>query len=118
MPKLLIIDDENMMYELAKPFFERRNFQVLYAAKGEEGLDIFKKESPDIVLLDLGLPDMDGKDVLVKMKGLNKNSKIIVLTGFTEEEIKTKVLPLGPDAYFTKPCRLPLIAEKIETWIK
>lgn len=118
MPKMLIVDDENMMYDLAKPFFERRNFQVLYADRGGEGLEVFNRESPDIVLLDLGLPDMDGKDVLVKMKGANKNSKIIVLTGFTEEEIKTKVLPLGPDAYFTKPCRLPMIAQKIETWIK
>ena len=118
MLKMLIVDDENMMHELAKPFFERRNFQVLYAAKGEEGLDIFKKESPDIVLLDLGLPDMDGKDVLVKMKGLNKKSKIIVLTGFSEEEIKTKILPLGPDAYFTKPCRLPAVDEKIKEMLK
>lgn len=118
MPKMLIVDDESMMHDIAKPFFERRAYQVFYTSTGEAGMEVFKKESPDVVLLDLGLPDVDGKEILVKMKEFNKNSKIIVLTGFGEEEIKTKVLPLGPDAYFTKPCKLPMIAQKIETWIK
>ncbi|MCX5715537.1 MAG: response regulator [Candidatus Omnitrophica bacterium] len=114
MKKLLIVDDENLMRDFAKPFFEKQGYSVLYSASGKEGLEVFQKESPDAVLLDLGLPDIDGKDVLVKMKGLNKQAKIIVLTGFSDDEIKEKILPLGPDAYFTKPCKLPLIAEKIK----
>jgi two-component system response regulator (stage 0 sporulation protein F) len=118
MAKLLIVDDEAMMQDLAKPFFERRAYQVLYTSKGEEGLQIFKKENPDVVLLDMGLPDIDGKDVLVQMKQINKNSKIIVMTGFGEDEIKKKIVPLGPDAYFTKPCRLPAVDEKIKELLK
>jgi len=117
MLKLLIIDDEEMMERLAKPFFERRSYQVFYSAKGEEGLQIFAKEKPDVVLLDLGLPDMDGKDVLKQMKDIWGKSKIIILTGFNEEEIKTNILPLGPDAYFTKPCKLHMVDEKIKEMI-
>ena len=118
MTKLLIVDDEKSMHDFGKPFFERRGYQVFYAVNGKEGLEMFQREKPKIVLLDLGLPDMDGKDVLVKMKGLDKEAKVIVLTGFSEDEIKQKVMPLGPDAYFAKPCGFPVIAEKIETWFK
>lgn len=118
MIKLLIVDDEKSMGDLIKPFFERRGYSVFYADLGNKGLEIFKNENPDVVLLDLGLPDIDGKEVLSQMRALNKNSKIIVLTGFSEEDIKTKVLPLGADAYFTKPCKLPLVDEKIKEMLK
>jgi len=116
MIKLLIIDDEKSMEELVKPFFERQGFNVFYADLGNKGLEIFKKENPDVVLLDLGLPDIDGEEVLVKMKALNKNAKVAILTGFGAEEIKDKVLPLGPDAFFTKPCKFPEILEQIKQW--
>ena len=118
MTKLLIVDDEKTMSDLSKPFFERRGYSVFYAGSGNKGLEIFKQEKPDVVLLDLGLPDIEGKDVLVQMKQLNKDSKVIVLTGFSEEDIKTKIMPLGADAYFTKPCRLPLVDEKIKEMLK
>lgn len=106
------------MRDLAKPFFEKRGYSVFYTATGKEGLEAFEREKPDIVLLDLGLPDCDGKEILIKMKQINTQSKIIVLTGFNEAEIKEKILPLGPDAYFTKPCKLPLVDEKIKEMIK
>lgn len=118
MTKLLIIDDEKTMYEFGRPFFERRGYKVFCVHTGKEGLEAFMSENPDVVLLDLGLPDMDGKDVLLKIRESGKASKVFVLTGFSEAEIKEKVLPLGPDAYFTKPCHLPVIAEKIESLLK
>ena len=116
MIKLLIVDDEKLMAELVKPFFERQGYNVFYADSGAKGLEIFNKEAPDVVLLDLGLPDINGKDVLVKMKESNKQAKIAVLTGFGDEEIKEKILTLGPDAFFTKPCRPPAILEQIKKW--
>ena len=118
MRKILIVDDEDLMQEFAKPFFERHGYNVFYADRGKKGLEIFKQENPDVVLLDLGLPDIDGEEVLIKMRETNKNSKIAILTGFGEEEIKQKVLPLGPDAYFTKPCKFSLILEQIKKWHK
>lgn len=118
MVKLLIVDDESAMQEFGKPFFERRGYQVCCASNGKQGIEIFKAEKPEVVILDLGLPDIDGRDVLVKLKELNTNAKIIILSGFSEEEIKEKILPLRPDAYFAKPCKFPVIAEKIETWFK
>jgi len=118
MIKLLIVDDEKSMKELVKPYFERQGYSVFYADMGNKGLEIFKQENPDVVLLDLGLPDIDGKEVLVKMKELNKNAKIAILTGFGDAEIKSKILPLGPDAFFTKPCKFPLIVEQIKKWYK
>lgn len=115
MIKILIVDDEDMMRELAKPFFERRGFVVHYASSGKEGFEVFGKEKPDVVLLDLGLPDIEGREVFARMRELDKTPKIIILTGFGEEEIKNKVLPLGPDAYFTKPCKLAQVAERIQS---
>ena len=116
MAKLLIVDDEKIMFELGKPYFERKGNQVLYAKGGKEGLDIFKNEKPDVVLLDLGLPDIDGKDVLVCMRKADERVKIIVLTGFSDKETKEAILPLGADAYFTKPCRFPLVDMQIKKW--
>jgi len=114
MPKLLIVDDEKLMRDFGKPFFERRGYDVFYSATGKEGIELFKEISPDVVLLDLGLPDIDGKDVLAEMKQQGSKSKIVVLTGFGEEEIKEKIFSLEPDAYITKPCQFPVIAKKIE----
>lgn len=116
MTKLLIVDDEKSMYDFGKPYFERQGYQVLYANLGNLGIEMFKTENPDVVILDLGLPDMEGRDVLIKMREIKKDAKIAVLTGFSEDEIRNKVLPLKPDAYFTKPCKFPLIVQEIKKW--
>ncbi len=116
MVKLLIVDDEKGMEEFAKPYFERRGCSVFYASSGNKGLELFNTESPDMVLLDLGLPDMDGKDILAKIKASGKPTKVAILTGSSEEAIKEHILPLGPDAYFMKPCKLPLILEQMKKW--
>jgi len=118
MIKILIVDDEDMMREAAKPYFERKGYQVFYAGTGKDGLEVFKKEAPDITLLDLGLPDIDGKEVFIKMRELNRSSRIIVLTGFGEDEINKEIRLLGPDAYFTKPCKLPAVADTIAQMVK
>lgn len=115
MISLLIVDDEKTMLDFGKPFFERRGYKVFYVANGKDGIEVVKREDPDAVLLDLGLPDMSGSDVLVKIKNLGKPPRVVILTGFGDDEIRQKVTTLGPDAYFTKPCRLPVIAEKIES---
>ncbi|MEI8176513.1 MAG: response regulator [Candidatus Omnitrophota bacterium] len=115
---LLIVDDEKGMEEFAKPYFERRGCNVFYAPSGNKGLELFTTNNPDMVLLDLGLPDMDGREVLAKIKSSGRSTKVAILTGSSEEAVKDSVLPFGPDAYFMKPCKLPLILEQIEKWFK
>ena len=89
--------------------------QETYAAS-KLGQEYLMSAKDDVVLLDLGLPDIDGEEVLVKMKELNKNAKVAILTGFGADEIKDRVLPLGPDAFFTKPCKFPEILNQIKKW--
>lgn len=114
--KLLIIDDEQLMYEAGKVYFEGKGYRVFYTNSGKAGIEIFKVEKPDVVILDLCLGDIDGKEVLIELKKIDNRVKVVVLTGFSGEDIKDTLSTLGVDAFFTKPCRFPLVAEEIGKW--
>ena len=87
-----------------KPFFRLKySYGVI---RGYRALDLFGKENPEVIILDLGLPDMDGEVVLTKIREINQDVPIAVLTGNTDPGMREKVLGLGATEYFQKPCRL------------
>ena len=103
-PKILAIDDEVDFVEMLKNYFSLRGYEVFTALRGEAGLDIIKKEKPDVVLIDLKMPGIDGDQVLRQMKKLHHASKAIMVTAFKDEgQTEKKFLNMGVFAYFEKP---------------
>jgi two-component system, OmpR family, alkaline phosphatase synthesis response regulator PhoP len=103
--KILIVDDEKDIIKMLDYNLKKEGFRVVAADDGEEALDMAQREHPDLVLLDLMLPGMDGLEVC---KGLKKESKtalipIIMLTAKSQESDKVVGLELGADDYVTKP---------------
>ena len=100
--KILIVDDEKNIVELIKFHLKKENYRVIEAYKGKDAIDLFKKEKPDLIILDVMLPDMGGFEVC---KNIRKESKvpIIMLTAKGEEIEKILGFELGADDYITKP---------------
>lgn len=104
--KILLIEDEPGSIEIISLIFKvsHPDSQMLYAKFGKEGIDLIKKEAPDIVILDMGLPDIDGCEVLKRIR-LFSNIPIVVLTVRGEENDVVKALALGANEYIVKPFR-------------
>ena len=103
--KIAIIDDEKGLVELLKEFLEGRDFLVNVAYDGRSGLELIRREKPDLVILDVVMPNMDGRDVLIELKK-NKDTKdipVIMLTVRYELFERDYGLELGADLYIPKP---------------
>jgi DNA-binding response OmpR family regulator len=99
---ILVVDDETKIIRLAQDYLENAGFKVHGASSGEQALNRQRVEKPDLVILDLGLPDMDGLDVCRTIR-TRSSVPIIMLTARDEESDKLVGLELGADDYITKP---------------
>src|SRR5690348_11278053 len=102
MKTILVVDDEPQIVQLVRDYLEHGGFKVLVAADGSSALRIVSTLHPDLVVLDLGLPGMDGLDVTRSLRR-NGTVPIIMLTARTDESDKLVGLELGADDYVTKP---------------
>ncbi len=102
---IVVIDDEEHILELLKYNLEKEGYRVTVCETGEEGLKLIEKEKPDLLVLDLMLPGMDGLDICKKIRkmDLTANIPIIMLTAKGEEIDKVVGLETGADDYLTKP---------------
>ena len=102
MKTILVVDDEPKITQLVRDYLERAGFGVHAAGDGKSALGLARSEKPDLVILDLGLPQMDGLDVTRELRKFS-NVPIIMLTARSEESDKLIGLELGADDYITKP---------------
>lgn len=100
--KILVVDDEERMARFIRLNLEHDGFQVVEAHRGKEAMDKLRTALPDLILLDIMLPDLDGFEVLKMIRETN-NVPVIMLTAKGEEEDRVKGLELGADDYVTKP---------------
>ena len=100
--KILIVDDEERMLRFIRLNLEHDGFQVIEAQKGHEALDKMRTDFPDLILLDVMLPDLDGFEVLRMVREIS-NTPVIMLTAKGEEDDRVRGLELGADDYVTKP---------------
>ncbi len=100
--KILVIEDEENIAQLIKLYLEQSQFQVLLAADGVEGLELHAREHPNLVILDLMLPTMDGMEVCRRIRAW-ANTPILMLTARQTEEDRIAGLELGADDYLVKP---------------
>ena len=105
MPTILIVEDEPRIAELARDYLAHAGFAVRLAADGQTGLDAALRDRPDLVVLDLGLPGLDGLDVTRRLRGDPATAAvpIVMLTARDDELDKLLGLELGADDYLTKP---------------
>ena len=102
MKTILVVDDEPKIVRLVRDYLERAGFAVCSAADGKAALDLANTKKPDLIVLDLGLPKMDGLDVTRELRKTS-SAPIIMLTARSEETDKLIGLELGADDYITKP---------------
>lgn len=103
MPEILIVDDENTILEVLEAYFEKEDWQVILASNGKEALNKVKESKPDIVILDLMLPDISGEEVCRLTRKENNDVPIIMLTAKSSEEDLINGIVIGADDYVTKP---------------
>ena len=102
MKQILVVDDEPRIADICRDYLERAGFKVITAANGADALTLARTKQPDLVVLDLGLPKMDGLDVTRALRK-HSNVPIIMLTARVEESDTLIGLELGADDYLTKP---------------
>lgn len=102
MPKILLVDDEVSLVRLMKLYLEKSGFQAVAAYDGEQALIQFERETPDLIVLDLNLPELDGLEVARRIRQ-RSNVPIIMLTARAEEADRVVGLELGADDYVVKP---------------
>jgi len=103
MARILVVDDEQEICNMLKKFLVKKGYEVYTANNGEDALSIIKKERPHIVLLDIKMPRMDGIECLQRIREIDKEVGVIMITAVKEEEIGKKAMKLGAFDYITKP---------------
>ncbi len=118
MTKIVVADDDRMFRKAAETTLRRQGYAVTTASDGEEALQLIRAERPDIIVLDLIMPKLQGFDVLqvLKQDSLTAAIPVIVLSSLTQEQDKQEALDLGAVAYFNKATvSLSELAKQVET---
>lgn len=114
MKKILVVDDEVDVCDFVEGFFGKRGFQVLHAHNGKDSLPLIEKERPQIVLLDIRMPQMDGIATLAEIKNAHPDIEVIMVTCVDDLERMDEAKRLGAADYITKP----LVLDELKTKVK
>lgn len=112
--KLLIADDEREFASTLVTRLEIRNFAVKMVHSGHDALEAIDKDKPDVLLLDLKMPDLDGLEVLARLREHHKELKVIILTGHGSFEAGREGMELGAYDYLMKPIELGKLIEVVQ----
>ena len=115
MPKVLIVEDNEMNRDMLARRLQRRGFDVVIAVDGAEGVAMSKTEKPDIILMDMSLPVMNGWEATraIKADQTTQHMPVIALTAHSMAGDREKAMEAGCDDYDTKPVELPRLLEKM-----
>ena len=116
--KVLLVEDEDSFVEALSVGLAHEGFEVTVARDGAEALDLFETSSPDLILLDLNLPDMSGLDVLRQLRVAKINTPIMILSGTAEIDTKVKSFGGGADDYMTKPFHKDELVARIHAVVR
>ena len=116
MSKILLVEDNEMNRDMLSRRLQRKGFEVVMAVDGQAGVDMASSEGPDIILMDLSLPVIDGWEATRRIKAdpATQNIPVIALTAHAMAGDEQKALDAGCDDYDTKPVKLDRLLEKIE----
>ena len=116
MAKILLVEDNEMNRDMLSRRLIRRGYDVILAKDGEEGLEAARKQNPDLILMDMSLPVLNGWDATRQLKGAPETAHIpiVALTAHALNTDREKATEAGCDAYETKPIDLPRLIDTIE----
>jgi two-component system, cell cycle response regulator DivK len=116
MPKILLVDDNEMNRDMLSRRLERRGYEVVTAVDGRQGVDVAQSARPDVILMDMSLPVLDGWEATrqIKDREATRSTPVIALTAHALSGDREKALAAGCDDYDTKPIELPRLLGKIE----
>lgn len=119
MSTILIVEDNEMNRDMLSRRLKRRGFEILFATNGAEGLEEARSQSPDLILMDMSLPVIEGWDVTRQLKASLATQKIpiIALTAHAMSGDRQRALDAGCDDFETKPIELERLLEKIEHYL-
>jgi two-component system response regulator (stage 0 sporulation protein F) len=101
--KILIVDDQYGIRILLNEVFQKEGYQTFQAANGFQAIDIVLKDKPDLVILDMKIPGMDGIEILKRIKEIDKGIKVILMTAYGELDMIQEAKDLGAIMHFAKP---------------
>ena len=115
---ILVIEDERSISNFICRALSANDYKAIPAYRGKEGMSLFFSHSPDPVLLDLGLPDTDGLDILAQLRGLPREVPIIIISARDRESEKVKALDMGADDYVVKPFGVSELLARIRSALR
>lgn len=120
MAKILLVEDNEMNRDMLSRRLKRKGFTVVTAIDGQKGLEMATNEQPDLILMDMSLPIMDGWEATRRLKSSNetKHIPVISLTAHAMAGDREKAIEAGADDYDTKPIEFSRLLEKIDTQLK
>ena len=120
MPKILLVEDNEMNRDMLSRRLERKGYEVAIAVDGGQGVSMARAETPDLILMDMSLPVLDGWEATRQLKATPDTASIpvIALTAHAMSGDREKALQAGCDDYDTKPIEFPRLLEKMEALLK
>ncbi|RJP76622.1 MAG: response regulator [Candidatus Zixiibacteriota bacterium] len=116
--RILIVDDEEDICSTLADFLGEKGYEIFTATSGEEALRLVKEVRPHLVLLDIRMPGMDGIEVLRRIRGLDQEAGIIMITAFHDIDIAQEALKLGASDFVTKPLEMSYLEESVRVKIR
>ena len=115
---VLIIEDDKAISNFISRALSANDYRSIPAYTGKEGLSLFFSHGPDLVLLDLGLPDMDGLEILAQLRGLPRETPVIIISARDREAEKVRALDMGADDYVVKPFGVSELLARIRSALR
>jgi signal transduction histidine kinase len=116
--KILVVDDNLELAETVSQFLEKYEFQASFVLNGSEAIEKVLSESPELVLLDLNLPDTTGMEVLKRIKEINKDIAVIVITGYGGEQVAVDIMKAGALDFLSKPFGFETLLDAVKNTLK
>ena len=114
MKKILVIDDEKATLSMFRLFLDAYGYTVYTAENGEQGLEIYRREKPAIVLTDIKMPGIDGLSVLQQIREIDPNTAVIVITGHGDAALAEQAVALDAVAFISKPIKKEALDAALE----
>ncbi len=114
MPKILLVEDNELNRDMLSRRLQRRGFEIVTATDGETGVALAASEKPDLILMDISLPGLNGWDATKQIRRNGVTTPIIALTAHAMSGDREKTLEAGCDEYETKPVELEILLSKIQ----
>jgi CheY-like chemotaxis protein len=118
MAKILVIDDTPNVRVLLDILLRQQGYEVVLADNGWKGLQLYRQEHPDVILLDLNMPELDGVTVLKQIRGVDLSQPVVILTGDSSPETERQVRTLGVSEFILKGSSLHLLANTLKRLLK